>query len=78
MNQHRRIIELVRNQKFYKVVAKVLNEYQAAGKVLEDFEEDHDCLIIFDEMHLEGTTGIDAIWFVNESSKTAFILRYDL
>ena len=75
---HRRIIALERKEKLRQVVQSALNDYAVDGKMLEDFEEDYGCMIIFDECQIKSITGIDGIWFRNQSSKTAFMLRYDV
>jgi len=78
MNEHRAIYDLHTQDKLRMIVAQALNEYAVAGKFFEEFEEDYGCTLIFDEIHYEHYNGIAGIWFQNDSSKTAFMLKYDL
>lgn len=63
------------------VIARAFKEYKAAGKTMEDFEEDHNCSIIFENVGFGITgsgSGISGIEFHNDSSKTIFMLKYNL
>lgn len=64
-----------------RVIARAFKEYKAAGKTMEDFEEDYDCSIIFDNVGYGITktgSGVTGIEFQNDSCKTAFMLKYKL
>ena len=55
-----------------RLIAKAFKEYKAAGKTMEDFEEDYGCTVEFDDIH----SGIKGISFQNDSCETAFMLKY--
>jgi len=57
-----------------KVLATALKSYVFDGKTLEQFQEDYGCKLIMDECNY----GIKDVKFQNDSSKTAFMLKYKL
>ena len=57
-----------------KVLASALKTYVSEGKTKEDFEEDYGCKLILDNC----SYGITNVKFQNESSKTAYMLKYGL
>jgi len=78
MNEHRAIYDLQVQDHLRMIVAQALGDYHSTGKTLEEFEEDYGCTLIFDEIQYEHYSGVSGIWFQNDSSKTAFMLKYDL
>jgi len=78
MNLDRCLSDLQAEDAVRKMVATALNDYAVAGKFLEQFEEDFDCTILFDEIHYERFSSVEGIYFNHDSSKTAFLLKYNV
>ena len=66
-------LDIVLDRDELKVLAKALKSYVAEGKTTEQFEEDYGCKLIMDNCNY----GIQDVKFHNDSSKTAFMLKYN-